>query len=187
MITDKKRKKMTELTTPRLHLRRFKTSDGPDLFEYLSDETVVKFEPYKPFSKEEADKEAARRAENPDFLAVCLKDGKLIGNIYFSKGGFDTWTIGYVFSRAFWGQGYASESVKAVIRHIFTKLEAHRIIAFCNPENTASWRLLERAGMKREGFLKKNVYFWKDDQGQPIWQDTYEYGVLKIEYEGMIL
>jgi hypothetical protein len=32
--------------------------------------------------------------------------------------------------------------------------------------------------MKREGLLKQNVYFRKDEQGKPIWQDTYEYGIL---------
>lgn len=173
---------MKELKTERVHLRQFKESDSSDLYDYLSDTEVVKYEPYKAFSKEEAMKEAARRAESTEFFAVCLENGKVIGNVYFSKGAFDTWMIGYVFNRQYWGQGYASESVKAVIEYGFTELGVHRITALCNPENEASWHLLERVGMRREGVLKKNVYFWKDEQGVPIWQDTYEYALLKDEY-----
>jgi hypothetical protein len=37
--------------------------------------------------------------------------------------------------------------------------------------------------MKREGKLRKNIYFRKDDNGNPIWLDTYEYGLLKIDLE----
>lgn len=173
---------MNELKTERLYLRSFETTDGAALYEYLSDEEVVKYEPYKTFSLKDAEQEAIRRSQNPDFWAVCLRDGRLIGNVYFSKGAFDTWMIGYVFNKKYWGQGYASESVKAVIQNGFTKLNAHRITALCNPENEASWHLMERVGMRREGTLKKNVYFWKDEQGNPIWQDTYEYGLLKEEY-----
>ncbi|MBP1045857.1 GNAT family N-acetyltransferase [Enterococcus sp. BWM-S5] len=173
---------MNNLETERLYLRSFEKTDGPALYDYLSDEEVVKYEPYKAFSMEEAEQEAIRRSGNPDFYAVCLKDDTLIGNVYFSKGAFDTWMIGYVFNRSFWGHGYASEGVQAVVQHAFTILDAHRITALCNPENTASWQLMERVGMRREGTLKKNVFFWKDEQGNPIWQDTYEYGLLKEEY-----
>lgn len=174
---------MNKIETERLYLRGFVATDGAALHEYLSDEEVVAYEPYKTFSLEEAEQEAIRRSENPDFWAVCLKDGRLIGNVYFSEGAFDTWMVGYVFNKAYWGQGYASESVKAVINYGFASLGAHRITALCNPKNEASWHLMERVGMRREGILKKNVYFWKDEQGNPIWQDTYEYGLLKEEYE----
>ena len=51
----------------------------------------------------------------------------------------------------------------------------------CNPENESSWKLMERVGMRREGHLKKNVFFFKDENGEPIWQDTYEYGLLREE------
>lgn len=53
----------------------------------------------------------------------------------------------------------------------------------CDPENTASWRLMERLGMRRKGELKQNVYFFCDPEGNPIWKDTYEYGLLREEWK----
>lgn len=174
---------MQQLETERLVIRRFKEEDWKDLYEYLSDEEVVRYEPYQVFSIEASQNEAKSRAESPAFLAVCLKENnKLIGNIYFAKQEFKTWEIGYVFNRRYQGQGYATEAAKAVIAYGFNTRGARRIVAMCNPLNTASWRLLERLGMRREGHLKQNIYFKKDEKGNPIWSDTYEYAILKEEY-----
>ncbi len=174
---------MQQLETERLVIRRFKEEDWKDLYEYLSDEEVVRYEPYQAFSIEASQNEAKSRAENPAFLAVCLKENnKLIGNIYFAKQEFKTWEIGYVFNRSYQGRGYATEAANAVIAYGFNTRGARRIVAMCNPLNTASWRLLERLGMRREGHLKQNIYFKKDEKGNPIWSDTYEYAILKDEY-----
>ena len=54
----------------------------------------------------------------------------------------------------------------------------HRVFAECDPQNPASWRLLEALGFKREGHLRQNVYFWEDGDGRPVWKDTYVYGLL---------
>lgn len=52
----------------------------------------------------------------------------------------------------------------------------------CNPQNQSSWKLLERLGFRREGTLIRNIYFFCDEAGEPLWQDTYEYGMLKEEW-----
>ena len=173
---------MNDLKTERLVIRKFKEADAQDLYEYLSDEEVVRFEPYKPFSRKDAHREARKRTEDETFLAVCLHKGKLIGNLYFAKGAFDTWKAGYVFNRNYWGRGYATESLKAIMKYAFKNLSAHRIVAMCDPRNTKSWRLLERIGMRREGTLLQNVYFFIDENNEPIWKDTYEYAILKTEF-----
>ncbi len=54
-------------------------------------------------------------------------------------------------------------------------------MAQCNPANTASWRLLERIGFVREGHLRRNIFFRRDVEGRPIWQDTFEYGRINDE------
>lgn len=169
-------------TTERLLLRRFCAEDGNDLFEYLSDEEVVRYEPYLPHSREEANEAAKQRAENECFLAVCLKNGKLIGNLYLQAGDFGTWEIGYVFNRSFWGNGFAVESVRELLSYLFEEQNAHRVTAFCDPQNVHSWKLLERIGMRREGTLLQNVYFFTDEAGKPLWKDTYEYGMLRSDY-----
>ena len=174
---------MKELVTERLIIRDFRESDGEDLYEYLSDEEVVKFEQYKPFGREEAYNEAKRRSGDDKFIAVCLKSGKLIGNLYFAKGNFDTWEVGYVFNKTYWGNGYATESLKALMNYAFEEMKVRRIIAKCDPKNSNSWRLLERVGIRREGTLLQSVYFHMDEDENPIWKDTYEYALLKSEYK----
>jgi len=171
------------LETGCLIIRKFLPDDWQDLFEYLSREEVVRYEPYDVFTQEQARQEALNRSNNPNFWAVCLQDtGKLIGNVYLAKQEFDTWELGYVFNNDYHGKGYATEATKALIDQLFADHNAYRVIAMCNPLNKASWRLLERLGMRREGHLLKNIWFSKDENGNPIWQDTYEYAVLKEEW-----
>ena len=77
--------------------------------------------------------------------------------------------------------GYAAETLSAVIREAFRQ-GAHRIYAACDPRNESSWKLLEKAGLRREAYLQENLFFHRDDQGNPIWKDTYVYAVLSREY-----
>ncbi len=113
------------------------------------------------------------------------KNNKLIGNVYFAQQepkDFLTWELGYVFNSFYHGKGYATEACKRIIEFGFIELAARRIVAMCNPENIASWKLMERLNMRREGHLLKNIYFKKDVKGKPIWNDTYEYAILSDEY-----
>ena len=171
------------MESSRLLIRRFSPDDWRDLFEYLSQETAVKYEPYDVFTQEASKQEAVRRSKDYSFWAVCLKDcRKLIGNIYLSEQKFDTWVLGYVFNSDYHNKGYATEAAQAVVDNVFKNHNAHRVIAMCNPLNVPSWKLLERLGMRREGHLRSNVYFKKDEFGNPLWQDTYEYGILDTEW-----
>lgn len=172
------------METERLIIRRFNPNDWQDLYEYLSQAEVVKYEPYEIFTEDGSKAEVIKRSNNADFWAVCLKEsGKLIGNIYLSKHDFDTWELGYVFNKNYQGYGYATEASKALLDDIFTNQNAYRVIAMCNPLNNASWKLLERLGLRREGHLIKNIYFKKDADNQPIWSDTYEYAILSSEWQ----
>lgn len=170
--------------TDRLLLRRFRPEDAADLYEYLSQPETVRFEPYGVFTAEQAAQEAADRAASPDFIAVCLKDtGKLIGNIYLHDDGNGNFELGYVFNAAFLHRGYAFEAARAALNSAFVQLDTHRVYAMCDPQNAPSWRLLERLRMRREGHLRKNVFFQCDAAGQPIWKDTYMYAILREEWQ----
>ncbi len=178
---------MENIVTDRLIIRKFRPDDWQDLYEYLSDKEVVRFEPYDVFTKEQARDEASKRSGNDAFYAVCLKDNdKLIGNLYLGKGDFDTWELGYVFNRTYQGQGFAAESSRALLDFAFVNLGARRVVAMCNPENSHSWKLLERLHMRREALLLKNIYFKRDEVGERIWLDTYEYAILKDEWCGQV-
>lgn len=146
--------------TGRLILRRYRKEDLQDLFEYLSDEQTVAFEPYKAMSLAEAEENLAWRVGTDEMIAVELKDSrKMIGNVYLGKREFGALEIGYVFNRAYWGKGYAAESCEALIRQAFSD-GVHRIYAECDPLNIRSWKLLEALGFRREAHLLQNVYFW---------------------------
>lgn len=173
-----------KLITSRLTLRPFEPDDWKDLYEYLSDQEVVKYEPYEPFSEEKCRQEARARAKNPDYVAVCLTDtGKVIGNLYLSEHSQRNYSLGYVFNRAYWRHAYATEAATALLTHAFNTLKANRVFAEVNPENRASERLLKRLTMRREGRLRQNESFHNDlATGEPIWQDTLIYAILGDEW-----
>lgn len=173
---------MEEITviteTDRLILRRYRESDLQDLYEYLSNPEVVKFEPYRPMSMDEVRNNLKWRISTDEMIAVELKNKhKMIGNVYLGKRDFESLEIGYVFNQDYWGKGYAKESCLALVGQAFSH-GVHRIFAECDPENPSSWKLLESLGFEREAHLKQNVYFWKDNENRPLWKDTYIYAKL---------
>ena len=166
------------IETQRLILRRYTSDDLQDLFEYLSDGKVVEYEPYKPMNIDEVKSNLDWRISTDEIIAVELKENhKMIGNVYLGKRDFNAIEIGYVFNRNYWGKGYAKESCKVLIERTFSD-GVHRIFAECDPANSNSWRLLETLGFQREAHLRQNLYFWTDEFGNPIWKDTYVYGIL---------
>ena len=182
-------KAKTQFSSERLIIRRFMSSDWADMHEYLCQESVVKYEPYDMFTKNESKAEAERRANDESFWAVCLQENnKLIGNLYFNNidpKTINTWELGYVFNAHYWGKGYATEACQMLLKHAFCNLNAHRVIAMCNPKNIDSWKLLERLKFRREGHLIQNIFFKKDSSGNPIWNDTYMYALLDKEYSSL--
>lgn len=176
---------MEIMETRRLILRPFRTTDIGDLQEYLMDPKVTAFEPYKAMTLKEVRENLAWRVSTEEMVAVELKEtGKLIGNVYLGKRDCDSLELGYAFNAAYWGNGYAKESCQALMTRAFSQ-GTHRIYAECDPKNVPSWHLLEALGFRREGHLRKNVYFWKDDRGTPIWKDTYLYGKLAEDHDGV--
>jgi len=168
-----------KIETKRLILRTFQENDLNDLYEYLSNHEVVKYEPYKPMTIKEVKENLEYRISSDDFIAVELKDNqKMIGNLYLSKSDFNSFEIGFVFNIKYQNQGFATEACKAIIEDLF-KNGIHRVFAMCDPKNRNSWKLLERLGFLKEAHLKQNVYFWKDENNNPIWKDTYIYSLLR--------
>lgn len=176
-----------ELTSGRLLLRRFTPADGPALHAYLSRPEAVEFEPYEAITPDQAAEWARQRATDPAFWAICLREaGTLIGNLYLARvqpEAWRTWELGCVLHPDHWGQGYASEAATRLLDECFSSWSTHRVTASCDVANTASWRLLERLGFRREGHLLAGSSFHQDADGQPIWKDDYLYAVLDREWE----
>ena len=113
-----------------------------------------------------------------EFYAIELKEtGKIIGNIYYGKRDFEAREVGYIVNKNYQRRGYASEALSAVIDNAFHG-GLHRIFAECDSRNTCSWKLLEKVGLEREANFKQNVFFKRDENGNPIWKDTYVYAKL---------
>ena len=176
---------MEGFVTKRLVVRRFRPTDAAGLHGYLSRPEAVRFEPYPMQSEQDCERLAGERQIDPAFWAVCLRDsGELVGNLYLGQQrpeAWRTWELGYVFNPHYWGRGFATESAAALVSECFAG-GAHRVLARCNPLNTASWRLLERLGFRREGHLIRNASFATDDTGEPIWHDAYLYACLAEEW-----
>lgn len=176
-----------EIETERLVLRNFQPNDWSDLYEYLALPEIFEFELGEPLNGDEVVELAEERSHGDTFIAVDLKEtGKMIGHLYFcanEHAGISTWELGFIFNPAFHRRGYGSEAASGIISYAFANLGANRIVSYCNPLNTASWKLLEKIGMRREGHFIGNLFVKKDSDNQPLWHDTYAYAVLRSEWQ----
>lgn len=169
---------MNRIETERLVLRNFTESDYEDLYEFLSQRKEDEFEAYPDITYENGREHLAYRVHNDEFIAIQLKDtGKIIGNVYLGKRDFEARELGYIVNKDYQRRGYAGEAIESVLKEAFA-IGVHRVFAECDPRNECSWRLLEKLDFQREAFFRQNVYFKKDEDGNPLWQDTYVYCLL---------
>ncbi|USK39480.1 GNAT family N-acetyltransferase [Cytobacillus firmus] len=166
-----------ELKTERLTIRHFKAEDWQAVYEYTSNPEVMRYIPEGVFTEEAAKEFIRKNIEKADHFPVVMEGDILIGHIGFHKYfGNHTYEIGWVFNPKFYNKGYASEAAYAVLKYGFEELGVHRIIATCQPENPPSYRVMEKIGMKREGFFKKCIPHGDE------WWDEYYYAILKEEW-----
>jgi [ribosomal protein S5]-alanine N-acetyltransferase len=167
------------LKTERLLIRNFEENDWKAVHEYTSDHHVMKYIPEGVLSEEDT-KEFINKNRGNDsekYAVVLVEENTLIGHIAFHKYfGDHTYEIGWVFNPKYYNKGYASEAAKAVLKYGFASLNLHRIIATCQPENPPSYRVMEKIGMRREGYFKKCIPHGNE------WWDEYYYAILKEEW-----
>lgn len=170
------------IRTARLLLREFRETDESDVHEYGGDVAVSGYVIWGPNTPEETRDVLNDRIEkqriwprNEVDLAIELsKEKKLIGSISLSiqRGDDRIASFGYAVNRRYWGQGYATEAADALLSRAFQKLRLHRVWATCDTRNVASWRVMERVGMKREAAFRRDVF----QKGE--WRDSYLYARL---------
>jgi [ribosomal protein S5]-alanine N-acetyltransferase len=114
-----------------------------------------------------------KRNAQPDgacFLVCRAQDGAVMGSIALSqifRGGFRSAYLGYQIGEEFSGQGYMTEALQLMLRHVFVKLKLHRIEANIQPENAASIALVKRAGFVKEGYSRRYLKIcgrWRDHE-----------------------
>lgn len=176
------------LDTDRLILRKIKKSDALEAYNnWCSNEAVSK---YVVWSKHENVEETEKlfdmwEKEYEDlttyrWIAELKDTHELIGTIdVVSKKHlkYGVCEIGYCYGEKFWGLGYATEALKAVIKFLFEESEADVIFADYMSNNPASGVVMEKAGMKFDGVLRGRII---DKDG--LRNDLGSYSVIKEEY-----
>jgi RimJ/RimL family protein N-acetyltransferase len=88
--------------------------------------------------------------------------------------------LGWTFDPAFGGQGHATEAIAELVRICFEDLGIHRVIGLCFADNTPSWRLMERLGMRRETHAVQDSLHrtagWLDGYGYALLADEWREG-----------
>ena len=149
----------TFFDTARLHLRLPRESDAAEIFSaYAQDPEVTRFLIWSPH---------ATLGETQSFISECIasldagnrfpyvlcsraKPHTLIGMLDARVAGHKV-SLGYVLARSYWGNGFMPEAVRALADLVLSNSKFFRVSAFCDVDNQASQRTLEKAGFTREG------------------------------------
>lgn len=171
------------LKTDRLRLRKVKLSDAEAIFrQYAQDPEVTKYVSWRTHRDLEETREYVRMCllawdvgKAFHWVIERLEDKQVIGMIIARAAG-EKWELGYVLARPFWGQGYMTEAVKGVIAWALRQKDIYRVWAVSDVDNVASARVMEKAGMQREGVLRR----WSVHPNiSPEPRDSYCYAITK--------
>ena len=177
------------IETERLLLRTFVAGDLEAILAMYGHPDVVRYLYEEPLAREQAGAALAKRlgmrairAEGDGLrLAALLKTTlELIGDcsLFWLPGGHRQGEIGFVFDPAHQGHGYATEAARVLLRIAFEELGLHRVVGRAEARNTASARVLEKLGMRREAYLIENE--WVKDE----WQSELVYAILDRDWRG---
>lgn len=161
----------------KVELRPLKSEDLEDFWIWASDQRVTKSLFWDAYTTKEAALDFLNKVANPHpwFMAI-LVDGRPVGAVTLDQrtgGARIRAELGYVLAFDYWGKGIVTEAVKLAIAKGFQELPIERIEALVDPDNLGSVKVLENAGLKREGLLQKYVLH------RGIVRDRYIYAVTK--------
>ena len=174
-----------EIRTERLLLREVREDDFEAFYAIESHPEVMRYE--RDAMTEEAAREKLRgqigeaqiEPRKKYYFAVTIPPDDTLRGIVAVRINWEQvreWEVGWTIAPQCWGQGYASEAGKALIAMAFNQLNAHRVVAFCHAGNTASFRVMEKLGMTREGRTRETR--WLHNQ----WNDEFIYSILDHEF-----
>jgi RimJ/RimL family protein N-acetyltransferase len=175
------------IQTARLTLRPFTPGDLDDMLAYMSRPDVVRYLYTDAHERAESERLLQRwvaasslpAAGERLVLAVTARaGGRVMGELmlkWLSREHRQA-ELGYAFHPDFHGQGYAREAAAAMLELGFQEYGFHRIIANCDARNTASYKLMERLGMRREAHFIQNEFI----KGE--WTDELVYAILQPEW-----
>lgn len=155
-----------QIETERLILRKPVFEDADEIFsKYAVDSEVTKYLVWAPHKQKEETVTFINRCLNcwneksAYTFTILLKEScEIIGMIEVRPAPPKA-EVGYVSARQYWGKGYMTESLNALINAVLSNEDIFRVYAYCHTENYSSRRVLEKSGMHLEGILKKYAVF----------------------------
>ena len=150
--------------TARLRLRRPQLQDAKVIFDrYAQDPAVTRYLMWLPHpSIETTEKfithctEAWANGTAFPYVITRKSDGRLLGMIELRPDQHGA-SVGYVLAKDHWRQGVMTEAARTVVSYALAQPAIFRVQAFCDVENIASARTLEKIGMRREGTLRRYI------------------------------
>lgn len=160
------------ISTKRLVLRMFQKSDAEVVTKLCDNFNIYKNTLYLPypytikdaFSWIEHHLVNFNANKSYEFAITNKESGELVGAIGLSNNQkYANGEIGYWIGEEFWGNGYATEAAKAILKFAFNDKQYHKVFARYFNSNPSSGRVLQKIGMKQEGILidhvkKENCY-----------------------------
>lgn len=150
-----------KIYTNRLILRKFNENDTKEIFEnWISDPEVSKYMVWNSHKNVEETERWLQKCiykyQNQDVYnwGIELKEnGILIGSISANKSDIDEecYEIGYAFGKRFWGNGFATESLKAVVEFLTKEVGIKKFLCRYAKENQASGKVIRNAGFEYKG------------------------------------
>ncbi len=174
--------------TQRLRIRPFQGDDLAQVCAYSTNPVVMEYMGEGVMSTAQT-QEFVQQNQSPEkataYALLLCAENKVIGHMVFHPWFAPrTYEIGWVVHPAYQRQGYTTEAAAALLHYGFEELALHRIIATCQPENVASYRVMEKIGMRREGHFQQCIYRGSK-QGAEQWWDEYFYAILAREWFAM--
>lgn len=170
------------LNTEHMVLRPITPEDAEMVYRWMSDPEVCKYERWDPHPNSGYSCGYIKAVYNYELETTYQwgmeVNGELIGCVSIvGVNDFDQKAVlGYCIARDFWSKGYATEAVNAVLMFMFQEVGINRIEASHSVNNKASGRVLEKVGMKFEGFASEYYYC------RMGFQDSYLYGITKNQF-----
>jgi RimJ/RimL family protein N-acetyltransferase len=134
------------------------------------------YNPLVQMSKADLEKQYEKLGPEEKRFLIEKKDGNRIGGITHFPA-WSTLEIGYVLIPSERGKGYGTEAVKIMVDYLFLSKDIVRVQAHADVRNVASQKVLEKAGFRREGIIRK----FKFIRGE--WRDAYLYSILREEWK----
>lgn len=155
-------------------MRVAEKEDLPLIAEWLNNPEFFNYAPFPQRSRAELEKQYDNLSFESKWFVVEKKDGSKIGFAYHELEG-NQLEIGYALLPSERNKGFGTEAITIFVDYLFLTRQIARIQATTDLRNTASLRVLEKNGFKREGVIRKAGFV----RGR--WRDEYLYSILREE------